>query len=295
MTTPTTPTKSHTALFLTVSVLFGGNYMWAHFALESFSALEVACTKVDHIAVVTEFQFDTVPVIRANASKRKFPYSLRSTSDHEKKVPFRSLLQEQKVLSGCTDGMSVEEHSDFLSASFLAAAKDAFPLLKAEPKARWFGEYKLAEVWRAKPFCRDDSRASSVNEVAIAIRKQSNGRSPGQDDVVAELFKIGHGLSASMVAVEDAYEAFRTVPSASVSAAGSFACALVVAFVAFELVRVLILLASMLSFTDNPHKWAASFSTCPSMIAVAGWSFWLVSPWSFLQTSSDNSASRMPF
>ena len=38
----TTPTKSHTALFLTVSVLFGGNYMWAHFALESFSALEVA-------------------------------------------------------------------------------------------------------------------------------------------------------------------------------------------------------------------------------------------------------------
>ena len=45
MTTPTaqaTPTKSHTALFLTVSVLFGGNYMWAHFALESFSALEVA-------------------------------------------------------------------------------------------------------------------------------------------------------------------------------------------------------------------------------------------------------------
>jgi len=45
MTTPTapaTPTKSHTALFLTVSVLFGGNYMWAHFALQSFSALEVA-------------------------------------------------------------------------------------------------------------------------------------------------------------------------------------------------------------------------------------------------------------
>ena len=42
MTTPTTPTKSHTALFITVSVLFGGNYMWAHFALESFSALEVA-------------------------------------------------------------------------------------------------------------------------------------------------------------------------------------------------------------------------------------------------------------
>jgi drug/metabolite transporter (DMT)-like permease len=38
----TTPTKSHTALFITVSVLFGGNYMWAHFALESFSALEVA-------------------------------------------------------------------------------------------------------------------------------------------------------------------------------------------------------------------------------------------------------------
>lgn len=38
----TTPTKSHTALFLAVSVLFGGNYMWAHFALESFSALEVA-------------------------------------------------------------------------------------------------------------------------------------------------------------------------------------------------------------------------------------------------------------
>ena len=34
--------KSHTALFLTVSVLFGGNYMWAHFALQSFSALEVA-------------------------------------------------------------------------------------------------------------------------------------------------------------------------------------------------------------------------------------------------------------
>ncbi len=26
-TTPTTPTKSHTALFITVSVLFGGNYM----------------------------------------------------------------------------------------------------------------------------------------------------------------------------------------------------------------------------------------------------------------------------
>jgi drug/metabolite transporter (DMT)-like permease len=45
MTTPTapaTPTKSHTALFITVSVLFGGNYMWAHFALQSFSALEVA-------------------------------------------------------------------------------------------------------------------------------------------------------------------------------------------------------------------------------------------------------------
>ena len=42
MSTPTTPTKSHTALFLTVSVLFGGNYMWAHFALQSFSALEVA-------------------------------------------------------------------------------------------------------------------------------------------------------------------------------------------------------------------------------------------------------------
>jgi drug/metabolite transporter (DMT)-like permease len=41
-TTPATPTKSHTALFITVSVLFGGNYMWAHFALESFSALEVA-------------------------------------------------------------------------------------------------------------------------------------------------------------------------------------------------------------------------------------------------------------
>ena len=41
-TTPTTPTKSHTALFIAVSVLFGGNYMWAHFALESFSALEVA-------------------------------------------------------------------------------------------------------------------------------------------------------------------------------------------------------------------------------------------------------------
>jgi len=34
--------KSHTALFITVSVLFGGNYMWAHFALQSFSALEVA-------------------------------------------------------------------------------------------------------------------------------------------------------------------------------------------------------------------------------------------------------------
>lgn len=34
--------KSHTALFLTVSFLFGGNYMWAHFALQSFSALEVA-------------------------------------------------------------------------------------------------------------------------------------------------------------------------------------------------------------------------------------------------------------
>jgi len=34
--------KSHTALFLIVSVLFGGNYMWAHFALQSFSALEVA-------------------------------------------------------------------------------------------------------------------------------------------------------------------------------------------------------------------------------------------------------------
>ena len=42
MTNLTTPTKSHTALFLTVSVLFGGNYMWAHFALQSFSALEVA-------------------------------------------------------------------------------------------------------------------------------------------------------------------------------------------------------------------------------------------------------------
>jgi len=42
MTTPTTPTKSHTALFITVSVLFGGNYMWAHFALKSFSAFEVA-------------------------------------------------------------------------------------------------------------------------------------------------------------------------------------------------------------------------------------------------------------
>ena len=38
----TTPTKSHTALFISVSVLFGGNYMWAHFALQSFSALEVA-------------------------------------------------------------------------------------------------------------------------------------------------------------------------------------------------------------------------------------------------------------
>jgi drug/metabolite transporter (DMT)-like permease len=34
--------KSHTALFITVSVLFGGNYMWAHFALRSFTALEVA-------------------------------------------------------------------------------------------------------------------------------------------------------------------------------------------------------------------------------------------------------------
>lgn len=34
--------KSHTALFITVSVLFGGNYMWAHYALQSFSALEVA-------------------------------------------------------------------------------------------------------------------------------------------------------------------------------------------------------------------------------------------------------------
>ena len=42
MTTATTPTKSNTALFLTVSVLFGGNYMWAHYALQSFSALEVA-------------------------------------------------------------------------------------------------------------------------------------------------------------------------------------------------------------------------------------------------------------
>ena len=42
MTNLTTPTKSHTALFITVSVLFGGNYMWAHFALQSFSALEVA-------------------------------------------------------------------------------------------------------------------------------------------------------------------------------------------------------------------------------------------------------------
>jgi hypothetical protein len=38
----TTPTKSHTTLFITVSVLFGGNYMWANFALQSFSALEVA-------------------------------------------------------------------------------------------------------------------------------------------------------------------------------------------------------------------------------------------------------------
>lgn len=38
----TTPTKSHTALFISVSVLFGCNYMWAHFALQSFSALEVA-------------------------------------------------------------------------------------------------------------------------------------------------------------------------------------------------------------------------------------------------------------
>ncbi len=34
--------KSHTALFVTVSLLFGGNYMWAHYALQSFSALEVA-------------------------------------------------------------------------------------------------------------------------------------------------------------------------------------------------------------------------------------------------------------
>ena len=42
MTNLTTPTKSSTALFITVSVLFGGNYMWAHFALQSFSALEVA-------------------------------------------------------------------------------------------------------------------------------------------------------------------------------------------------------------------------------------------------------------
>ena len=42
MTSHITPTKSHTALFITVSVLFGGNYMWAHFALQSFSALEVA-------------------------------------------------------------------------------------------------------------------------------------------------------------------------------------------------------------------------------------------------------------
>jgi drug/metabolite transporter (DMT)-like permease len=42
MTNLTTPTKSHTALFITVSVLFGGNYLWAHFALQSFSALEVA-------------------------------------------------------------------------------------------------------------------------------------------------------------------------------------------------------------------------------------------------------------
>ena len=39
----TTPTKSHTGLFITVSVLFGGNYMWAHYALKSFSPLEVAC------------------------------------------------------------------------------------------------------------------------------------------------------------------------------------------------------------------------------------------------------------
>jgi len=38
----TTPAKSHTALFIAVSVLFGGNYMWAHFALQSYSALEVA-------------------------------------------------------------------------------------------------------------------------------------------------------------------------------------------------------------------------------------------------------------
>ena len=38
----TAPAKSHTALFIAVSFLFGGNYMWAHFALQSFSALEVA-------------------------------------------------------------------------------------------------------------------------------------------------------------------------------------------------------------------------------------------------------------
>ena len=42
MTTEPKVVKSHTALFITVSVLFGGNYMWAHFALQSFSALEVA-------------------------------------------------------------------------------------------------------------------------------------------------------------------------------------------------------------------------------------------------------------
>ena len=41
-TTQPTVVKSHTALFITVSVLFGGNYMWAHYALESFTALEVA-------------------------------------------------------------------------------------------------------------------------------------------------------------------------------------------------------------------------------------------------------------
>ena len=40
--TDTKVVKSHTALFIAVSVLFGGNYMWAHYALQSFTALEVA-------------------------------------------------------------------------------------------------------------------------------------------------------------------------------------------------------------------------------------------------------------